>query len=101
VCAFIDAFYREPRSGAVYNLGGGRANSVSMLEAIARLEERIGNTLSVEYVDRHRVGDHICYISDLRKAQSDYPGWGIEYSLDRIVDELGAVGVAAQTSRRA
>jgi len=101
VCAFIDAFYREPRSGAVYNLGGGRANSVSMLEAIARLEERIGNTLSVEYVDRHRVGDHICYISDLRKAQSDYPGWGIEYSLDRIVDELGAVGVAAHTSRRA
>ena len=44
---------------------------------------------------------HICYISDLREAQSDYPGWGIEYSLDRIVDELGAVGVAAHTSRRA
>ena len=59
-------------------LGGGRANSVSRLEAIAKLEERIGKKLSVEYVDGHRVGDHIRYISDLRKAQSDYPGWGIE-----------------------
>ena len=56
---------RSPRPGAVYNIGGGRENSVSMLEAIARLEELTGQKLEVEYVDEPRRGDHICYISDL------------------------------------
>jgi CDP-paratose 2-epimerase len=95
-CSFMHAFYERPRKAAVYNLGGGRANSVSMLEAIRQLEDRIGKKLDVSYVDQHRVGDHICYISDLRAIRSDYPAWNLEYGLDRIFDELASVGLAAE-----
>jgi CDP-paratose 2-epimerase len=87
VCTAFLAFYEAPRRGAVYNLGGGRANSVSVLEAIAALEDRLGKKLKTEYVEQPRVGDHICYISDLRALQRDYP-WEIEKSLDAILDEL-------------
>lgn len=88
VCAAFLAFYEKPRVGAVYNLGGGRENSVSMLEAIARFEELYGTKLAVEYVETNRVGDHVCYISDLRRLQADYPSWGITRSLDDIVREF-------------
>lgn len=88
VCTFFEAFYHKPRVAAVYNLGGGRANSVSVLEAIARFEDLIGKKLKTVYVDQHRIGDHICYISDLRRIQSDYPEWRQEYTLDRIFAEL-------------
>ncbi len=90
VCTFFEAFWRNPRVAAVYNLGGGRANSVSMLEAIDRFERRIGRKLQVEYVDQNRVGDHICYISDLRRIRADYPQWDLEYGLDRVFEEVGA-----------
>src|SRR6185295_11072133 len=76
VCRFFEAFYNAPRAAAVYNIGGGRQNSISVLEAIARLESLTGKRLAVEYVDVNRVGDHICYISDLRRLTGDYPGWG-------------------------
>jgi CDP-paratose 2-epimerase len=82
------AFIRRPRAAAVYNLGGGRENSVSVLEAIAAIERRSGRSLSREYVDRAREGDHICYISDLRRLRHDYPEWSVERSLDAILDEL-------------
>jgi len=59
-----------------------------VLEAINRFEELIGKKLSVVYVDQHRVGDHICYISDLRRISADYPEWRQEYTLDRIFAEL-------------
>jgi CDP-paratose 2-epimerase len=88
VCTFFEAFYHKPRIAAVYNLGGGRERSVSVLEAINRFEELIGKKLSVVYVDQHRVGDHICYISDLRRISADYPEWRQEYTLDRIFAEL-------------
>lgn len=88
VCTFFEAFYHKPRVAAVYNLGGGRTNSVSVLEAIARFEDLIGKKLKTVYVDQHRIGDHICYISDLRRIQSDYPEWRQEYTLDRIFAEL-------------
>lgn len=88
VCTAILGFYERPRGGAVYNLGGGRANSVSILEAIGRFEELAGRTLRVEYVDRPRAGDHICYISNLRRFRSDYPRWEITRSLDDIFREL-------------
>jgi len=88
VCEAMLAFYDAPRVAAVYNLGGGRANSVSVLEAIARLEEMAGRRLVTEYVDKARVGDHICYISDLRRLRADYPGWSITRSLDDILREL-------------
>ena len=95
VCAAFLAFFESPRSGAVYNLGGGRANSVSMLEAIARFESLIGERLAVEYVETPRRGDHICYISDLRRLEADYPQWRITRSLDQIFDELAAMQGAA------
>ena len=90
VCTFFEAFYRKPKVAAVYNLGGGRDNSVSVREAIARLEYLIGRKLAVTYVDQNRVGDHICYISDLRRIKMDYPEWGIAHSLDDILGELAA-----------
>ena len=82
------AFYEAPRVAAVYNLGGGRGNSVSVLEAIARLETIAGRRLKTEYVDQARIGDHICYISDLRRLRADYPRWSITRSLDDILREL-------------
>ncbi|HLK12262.1 MAG TPA: NAD-dependent epimerase/dehydratase family protein [Candidatus Binatia bacterium] len=95
VCEAFLAFYQRPRVAAVYNLGGGRANSVSMLEAVARFEDLIGRKLQVEYLEQNRVGDHICYISDLRRLQGDYPGWGITRSLDDIFREIAGAGTAA------
>lgn len=91
VCAFFQAFYENPRVAAVYNLGGGRENSVSMREAIVHLEKRTNKTLKVEYVETSRVGDHICYISDLRRIRADYPNWSITRSLNQIFDELAGV----------
>jgi CDP-paratose 2-epimerase len=88
VCTFFQAFYERPRVAAVYNLGGGRANSISVLEAIAYLEGLTDLKMSVEYVDRNRMGDHICYISDMRRIQTDYPEWGMTHSLDDIFREL-------------
>lgn len=88
VCTAIMAFYESPHSGAVYNLGGGRANSVSVLEAIERFEELTGRRLEWEYVEQARRGDHICYISDLRRLRADHPGWEISVSLDEIFDQL-------------
>ena len=84
------AFAERPSAGAVYNLGGGRANSVSMLEAIARLEELTGTRLDWTYVDEPRRGDHICYISDLRRFRADYPEWEPEVSLEDMLVELAA-----------
>jgi CDP-paratose 2-epimerase len=88
VCAAFLEFYKAPRSAAVYNLGGGRANSVSVLEAIERCQDLVGKSLTVEYVEASRLGDHISYISDLRRLRADYPGWQITRSLDEIFREL-------------
>jgi CDP-paratose 2-epimerase len=93
VCAAFLAFAQNPRPGAVYNLGGGRENSVSMLEAIARFEALIGRRLNVEYVEGNRVGDHICYITDLRPFMADYPDWRITRSLDDIFGDLAWSGL--------
>jgi CDP-paratose 2-epimerase len=88
VCTAFQAFAEAPRSAAIYNLGGGRGNSVSVLEAAAKLEAAIGKPFKSEYVDENRKGDHICYISDLRRFKADYPGWDITKSVDDIVSEL-------------
>jgi len=88
VCTFFEAFFNHPRVGAIYNLGGGRANGVSLIEAIRRFELLMGKRLHVEYVDQSRVGDHVCYISDLRRIQADYPAWRREHTLDQIFLEL-------------
>ena len=88
VCTAFEAFYARPRAAAVYNLGGGRANSISIVEAIDRLQYLIEKKLRVEYMADNRIGDHICYISDLHKLRTDYPEWEITHSLDDIVVEL-------------
>lgn len=74
--------------GQVYNLGGGRANSTSILEAICTIENKIGKKIKLKYVDEPRLGDHICYISDTSKFQRDYPNWKITRSLDQTLDEM-------------
>ena len=95
VCTAMLAYFEAPRPGAVYNLGGGRENSVSVLEAIARFEALIGRRLNVEYVETPRRGDHICYITDLRRLRTDYPDWRVTRSLDQIFGELAAGNVEA------
>ncbi|MGK2935095.1 MAG: NAD-dependent epimerase/dehydratase family protein, partial [Gemmatimonadaceae bacterium] len=95
VVSAFDAFAANPRPGEVYNLGGGRANSASVLECFAMLEERLGRPVRWEYDEQHRTGDHICYISDLSKLRAHYPGWKITRSLNDIVDEVLDAELAA------
>lgn len=92
VASFIYEFWKEPRAGEVYNLGGGRENSCSLLEAFERVQAITGKPMNYQYLDRPRVGDHICYISDLTKARLHYPDWQISRSLDDIFVEItGAI----------
>lgn len=88
VARFIHAFIDNPRSGEVYNIGGGRQNSCSILEAFDLATGCSGIEMVYEYTDQNREGDHICYISDLSKARSHYPKWGITKSLKSIFDEI-------------
>jgi CDP-paratose 2-epimerase len=88
VAKFIAAFLEKPRSGEIYNLGGGRGNSCSILEAFAATEKLTGKKMEWEYVDKNREGDHICYISDLKKMKEHYPGWKITKSLAEIFSEI-------------
>jgi CDP-paratose 2-epimerase len=94
----FEEFARNPRAGEVYNLGGGRANSVSMLEAIARIEELTGRKIHWTYSEQARKGDHICYISNLAKLKSHYPSWGVTRSLVSILEEM-AVAERAQSEK--
>ena len=86
----LEEFARNPRPGEVYNLGGGRGNSVSILEAIARIEGLTGRKIKRTYSEQARKGDHICYISNLAKLKTHYPGWSVTRSLDTILDEMFA-----------
>jgi len=88
VVSAIEEFASNPRPGEVYNMGGGRENSVSMIEAIDLIQEKTGNRIQWTYKDEARKGDHICYISDLRKFQSHYRGWRITRSLNSILEEM-------------
>jgi CDP-paratose 2-epimerase len=88
VARFIEAFIAAPRVGEVYNLGGGRANSCSIIEAFDRVERLSGKKMEWSYVDANREGDHICYVSDLTKIRQHYPGWDITKSLDDIFAEI-------------
>lgn len=88
VARLIESVYAAPRVGEVYNLGGGRTNSVSILEAFDRISTISGKRMNFQYIDKNREGDHICYISDLRKIQAHYPGWGITKTLDDIFEEI-------------
>ena len=81
----LEAFAGQPRPGEVYNLGGGRGNSASVLECIDWIEKLSGYRLEYRLSDQNRIGDHICYISDCRKLQSDYPDWKVRITLETIV----------------
>jgi CDP-paratose 2-epimerase len=88
VARFIHAFWENPRSAEVYNLGGGRENSCSILEAFDHITALTGKKMQYEYIDQNREGDHICYISDLSKMQLHYPTWNITKSLNNIFAEI-------------
>ena len=80
--------YKAPRCGEVYNMGGGRFSNCSMLEGIALCEEIAGRKLKWTYSETNRIGDHIWYISDLRKFKSHYPSWRQEYDLRRLLEDI-------------
>ncbi|HEY2826333.1 MAG TPA: NAD-dependent epimerase/dehydratase family protein [Pirellulales bacterium] len=90
VAAFMFAFYENPRVAEVYNLGGGKANSCSIREAFTMTEELTGKKQRSTYVDEARIGDHICYYSDLRKMKAHFPGWDITKSLRQTIAEIVA-----------
>jgi CDP-paratose 2-epimerase len=87
-------FFRAPRSGEVYNMGGSRHSNCSMLEAIELCEEISGRKLNWTYVEDNRIGDHIWWISDVRKFQSHYPAFKYRYDLKGILKEIHAACVA-------
>jgi CDP-paratose 2-epimerase len=82
------AFFRKPRSGEVYNMGGARHANCSMLEAIAMSEELTGRPMNWSYVDENRVGDHIWWISDVRRFQAHYPEWRLTYDIRSTLAEI-------------
>jgi CDP-paratose 2-epimerase len=86
----IDAFHREPRAGAVYNIGGGRASNCSMLEAIDLCEQIAGRPLEHTISNEARVGDHHWWITDVTEFQRDYPGWEVMHDVPAILGEIHA-----------
>jgi CDP-paratose 2-epimerase len=90
VARFIHEYVQNPRAGEVYNIGGGRANSISIVEAFDRISQLTGKIMRYEYLDENREGDHICYISDLSKMKRHFPAWDITKDLDAIFSEIAA-----------
>jgi CDP-paratose 2-epimerase len=88
VANMMHEFYLHPRCGEVYNLGGGKQNSCSILESFQTVEQITGKRQKYSYVDQNRVGDHICYYSDLRKLRTHFPNWGITKPLPTILQEI-------------
>jgi CDP-paratose 2-epimerase len=80
--------YKAPRVGEVYNIGGSRFSNCSVIEAIRICEEISGNKMSYSYAEENRVGDHIWWISDVRKFQSHYPDWKYRYGIKEILVEI-------------
>ena len=91
----FESFIESPRPGEVYNLGGGRRNSISILETLDRVQSLLGLRVDTTYTDQARVGDHICYYSDLSKMRSHFPGWDVTRSLDQIFEEFARAAHAA------
>ena len=88
IATALEFIAKEPRAGEVYNLGGCRQNSCSILEAIELTEDISGIKMQSEYIDQARIGDHICYISNMCKFKSDYPNWKITKDLRAIINEI-------------
>lgn len=90
VTRFIESFFNAPRDGEVYNIGGGRDNSTSILEAFSRVESITGKAMKYKYSEVNREGDHMCYISDLSKMKSHYPEWDITKPLQVVFEEIAS-----------
>ena len=88
VARFMNEFVAAPRCGEVYNLGGGRGNSISILEAFNLIEKISGKATPHEYIDQNRKGDHICYISDLSKMREHFPKWDVTKNLETSFVEI-------------
>jgi CDP-paratose 2-epimerase len=98
VVGAMHAFYCNPQPGAVYNLGGGRDNSASVLECIDLVEQISGKKLSWSYLEQERKGDHICYISNLTRFRSAHPDWTMKWPLNRICEDTWKVVTSAAQS---
>lgn len=99
VARFIEAFIHAPRCGEVYNIGGGKGNSCSVLEAFQLAEQVTGKRQKYTYVEENRIGDHICYYSDLGKMRSHYPAWDISISLPSLFAQI-AEGWHSRSERK-
>lgn len=88
VIQFMNLFIKSPRIAEVYNIGGGKENACSIFEAFAITEQITGKKMIWEYVDENRIGDHICYYSDLTKIKKHYPEFGITKNLEYIVSNI-------------
>lgn len=88
VARFIEEFINAPRIAEVYNLGGGKENTCSILEAFDIISNISGKAMNYKYEESNRIGDHICYYSDLRKMKNHYPNWGITKSLNTVFEEI-------------
>ncbi len=84
----FDFFYKKPRFGEVYNIGGSRHSNTSIVEAIGKIEAILGKKAEIKYVDQPRIGDHIWYISDVAKFKMHYPKWKYTYDGDQILLDL-------------
>jgi CDP-paratose 2-epimerase len=88
VARFAWAFFQAPRIAEVYNIGGGKENSCSILEAFATVEKLSGRPQQYTYLDTARQGDHMCYYSDLSKIRQHYPGWDLTIPLETCLAEI-------------
>jgi CDP-paratose 2-epimerase len=88
-------FYKNPKKGEAYNVGGGRYSNCSMVEAIEACELITGNRMNVGYEETNRIGDHIWWISDVSKFKNDFPEWTWKYTISDILEQI----YAALTSR--
>ena len=88
VARFMEEFIKAPRVAEVYNIGGGKNNTCSIWEAFEMIEKLSGKQMIYDYTDENRIGDHICYYSDLSKMRAHYPGWDITRSLEQIFREV-------------
>jgi CDP-paratose 2-epimerase len=100
VARFMFEFFRAPRIAEVYNLGGGKGNSCSILESFEMIQNITGNAMRWRYTDGNRVGDHICYYSDLRKMRAHYPQWDITKKLNQIFEEIVEGWIARSEAAR-
>ena len=81
-------FYKKPKRGVIYNIGGGRYSNCSVIEALNYLEKKTGIKIKKNYINKNRVGDHIWYITNNSKFKNDYPNWKQKYNVKKIIDEL-------------